>query len=203
VTFTPTRGGHRSGMLSITDNAPDSPQTVSLKGVGTAVKLDPSKLDFGAVTVGQKSLPQDTTLTNVGSTKLHIASIMITGTDAEDFSQENNCPDPGDLGAGKSCTITVTFQPTQVGSSTADVSVNDDGGGSPQQVSLSGTGKSQCGGRCNQGRCPTGCRCFHGFLCVAADRPTMSENLETLWGERTASELLCGSRPVVAFACQE
>jgi hypothetical protein len=202
VTFSPTRGGHRTGTVTITDNAPDSPQKVSLKGVGTVVKLDPASLDFGTVTIGQKSSPQNTTLTNVGKTRLHITGITITGTDSGDFSQQNDCPDPGYLGGGKSCTITVTFQPTQLGSRTADVSVSDDGGGSPQQVSLSGTGKSQCGGRCNQGRCPTGCRCFFGS-CRGAGLPTISGNLDTLWGKETASELLCTARPVVAFACQE
>lgn len=34
VTFTPTQAGTRTGTLTITDNAPDSPQTVSLSGKG-------------------------------------------------------------------------------------------------------------------------------------------------------------------------
>jgi len=199
VTFAPTRGGHRAGTLTITDNAPDSPQKVSLTGVGTVVKLNPASLDFGTVTVGQKSSPQNTTLTNVGKTRLHITGITITGTDAGDFSQQNDCPDPGYLGGGKSCTIAVTFQPTQAGSRSADVSVTDNGGGSPQQVSLSGIGQAQCGGRCNHGRCQSGCRCFFGF-CRAAGVSTISGTLDTLWGKEMA---LCTARPAVAFACQE
>ena len=203
VTFSPTRDGHRTGMVTITDNAPDSPQKVSLKGVGTVVKLDPASLDFGTVTVGQKSSPQNTTLTNVGKTRLHITSITITGTDSGDFFiQQTTCPNPGYLGGGKSCTISVTFQPTQSGSRSANASVSDDGGGSPQQVSLSGIGQPKCGGRCFGGRCPTGCRCAFGF-CRAAGLPTISGTLDTLWGKETASELLCTARPVVAFACQE
>jgi hypothetical protein len=175
VTFTPTHLGHRTGMVSITDNAPDSPQKVRLSGVGTVVKLDPTSLDFGGVIVGQKSSPQNTTLTNVGKTRLHITDITITGTDSGDFSEQNNCPDPGYLGAGKSCTIMVTFQPTQVGSRSADVSVSDDGGDSPQQVSLSGIGQSACGGRCGfGGQCPTGCRCVFGF-CRAASSAVVEE----------------------------
>jgi predicted dienelactone hydrolase len=138
VTFTPTQRGGRTGTVSITDNAPNSPQTVRLKGVATVVDLDPGRLDFGNVKVGQKSSRQKTTLTNVGNTKLHITDIAITGTDLQDFSQMNNCPKY--LDGGKSCTITVTFQPTQRGSRSADVSVRDDGGGSPQQVSLGGAG---------------------------------------------------------------
>jgi hypothetical protein len=175
VTFTPTQRGHRNGTVTITDNAPDSPQKVSLKGTATIVKLDPASLDFGTVTVGQKSSPQNTTLTSVGKTRLHITDITITGTDSGDFSEQNNCPDPGYLGAGKSCTITVTFQPTQAGSRSADVSVTDNGGGSPQQVSLSGMGQSACGGRCGfGGQCPTGCRCAFGF-CLAASSAVVEE----------------------------
>jgi hypothetical protein len=35
VTFAPTASGNRTGTLTITDNAPDSPQTVSLTGTGS------------------------------------------------------------------------------------------------------------------------------------------------------------------------
>jgi dienelactone hydrolase len=140
VTFTPTQRGHRTGTVTFTDNAPNSPQIVHLSGVGTVVKLDPSSLNFGTVPIGQKSSPQNTTLTNVGKAKLHITIIQIKGTDAGEFSQQNDCPDPGYLGAGRSCTITVTFTPHVHGNLSADVSVSDDGGASPQQVSLSGFG---------------------------------------------------------------
>ena len=142
VTFTPTQRGVRIGTVLITDNAPNSPQTVRLKGVGTVVELNPASLDFGSVKVGRRSSPQNTTLTNVGNTDLHITNIEITGTDPQDFSQTNNCPKY--LGGGKSCTIAVTFTPTRGGPRFANVSVSDDGGGSPQQVSLSGAGCLLC-----------------------------------------------------------
>ncbi len=138
VTFTPTQRGHRSGTVSITDNAPGSPQIVSLKGAGTVVEFNPNSLSFGTVPVGQHSSPQPTTLTNTGTTTLNITGITITGTDSGDFSRQDNCPKY--LGGGKFCTITVTFTPTQRGTRSADVSVSDDGGGSPQQVGLSGYG---------------------------------------------------------------
>ena len=174
VTFTPTQGGHRGGTLSITDNAPDSPQTVRLTGIGTAVKLEPSNLDFGSVTVGQKSQPQNTILTNVGKTRLHITDIRVTGNDPQDFLENNDCPQY--LGGGKSCTISVTFQPTQTGSRTADVTIKDNGGAGPQQVALSGFGAPTCGGRCVLGRCPMGCRCFFG-RCIASSADLMKEFL--------------------------
>jgi hypothetical protein len=78
------------------------------------------------------------TLTNLGSTALSITSITITGTDSGDFSQTNTCG--SSVGAGQNCSISVTFTPLATGSRTASVSVTDNGGGSPQTASLSGTG---------------------------------------------------------------
>jgi len=135
ITFKPTQPGSRTAMLSITDNAPGSPQHVSLTGTGTVVELNPATLSFGLVGVGlSKNLP--TTLTNVGSTTLNFSGITTTGTDADEFSQTSTCG--SSVGAGKSCTITVTFRPKEAGSDSAQVSISDNGG--LQQVSLSGTG---------------------------------------------------------------
>jgi len=200
VTFKPTQRGPRTGRVTITDNAPNSPQKVSLTGVGTVVKLDPSSLSFGDVVVGQQSPPQNTTLTNFGKTKLHITSVEITGTDTGDFFvQQNTCPNPGYLGAGKSCTIRVVFKPTQDGFRSADVSVSDDGGGSPQFVSLSGNGliQNHCSGPCGRG-CGRGCGCIFN-RCVQAD----SAILDLFWERQKASELQCAVRPVTRFGCQQ
>jgi hypothetical protein len=137
VTFTPTRINTRTGSISITDNAPASPQSVSLTGVGTLVSFSPTSLNFGSVQIG-KSSSQSVTLTNTGATSLTVKLIFITGANAGDFSETNNCPLT--VAAGGSCSITATFTPTATGSRTASISVSDTGGGSPQYVSLSGTG---------------------------------------------------------------
>ena len=78
------------------------------------------------------------TLTNTGSTALNFSSIKITGQNPGDFSGFNNCG--SSIGAGKSCTIKASFKPTKTGSRSAVVSITDTGGGSPQTVSLTGTG---------------------------------------------------------------
>ena len=46
--LTPTAAGTRTGTVSVTDNAPDSPQTVSLTGTGIApiVTFSPTSLTF-------------------------------------------------------------------------------------------------------------------------------------------------------------
>jgi hypothetical protein len=74
----------------------------------------------------------------VGTTTLSITQIAITGADAEDFAQTNNCGTS--VPAGGRCTIKITFKPTAKGQRSANVAVSDNGGGSPQMVGLAGTG---------------------------------------------------------------
>jgi hypothetical protein len=59
-------------------------------------------------------------------------------TTSANFTETNTCGST--LAAGKNCTISVTFTPTQVGALTGTLSVNDNGTNSPQTVSLSGAG---------------------------------------------------------------
>ncbi len=139
VTFAPKAPNSRTGAITITDNAVGSPQTVSLTGTGTFVTLSPPMLNFGSVTVGTSSAPQSSTFTNTAKFALPIKNLLITGANPLDFSQTNTCG--ASVAAGASCTITVTFRPTAIGPRTAAVSVADGGGGSPQLVSLTGTGK--------------------------------------------------------------
>jgi hypothetical protein len=138
VKFTPTAGGTRTASVSVSDNGGGIPQTVALSGTGTAVKLSTNKLNFGDVKVGKISPPKVVVLTNVGSTTLSITSITVTGKDNGDFTVSNSCH--GSVGAGGTCNIIVRFIPTLTGLRTADVSITDNGGASPQKISLSGTG---------------------------------------------------------------
>jgi hypothetical protein len=152
VTFKPTQRGSRAASLSLMDNAPGSLQTVSLSGTATVVEFNPASLSFGVVQPGQ-SKNLSTTLTNTGPGTLSIAGITLIGTDADEFSQVHTCGSI--VGAGQSCTISVTFTPKEGGTDNAALSISDNGGGSPQQVSLSGSGKvvqqyvCNCGGPCN------------------------------------------------------
>jgi phospholipase C len=139
VTFRPTSRNTRSAQISIADNAPGSPQTVGLTGVGTDIKLVPTSLTFSSQAVGSTSPAQTITVTNIlASQAISITGISITGANPGDFAQTNNCG--SSLAAQASCTISVTFTPTSTGSRSASVSIADNGGGSPQTVALSGTG---------------------------------------------------------------
>ena len=138
VTFAPHERGKHAGAVTITDNAANSPQTVPLTGVGTAVSLVPSGLNFGDQQVGTTSQPQVVTLTNYGTQALSIHHIHITGKSWGAFAQSNTCGTS--VPAGGNCSISVTFTPKYKGSKTATLDVGDNGGGSPQTVALSGTG---------------------------------------------------------------
>jgi hypothetical protein len=137
--FTPTASGNLTDTLSVYDSGGGSPQLVSLSGAGTSVSWSPKFLDFGAITVHKTSPPQKVTLTNEGSVRLSITQITIAGQDKGDFTQVNACGTS--LVAGASCTIDVWFTPKATGSRTAALTITDNGGGSPQKVSLTGTGQ--------------------------------------------------------------
>lgn len=139
VTFSPVAKNGRSASISISDNAAGSPQTVALSGTGTIVQFSSSSLNFGNQSTGVTSSPLPVTVTNVSTTNA-IANVVITltGTNSGDFAQTNNCGTS--IAVKASCTITVTFTPATTGSRAATISMADNGGGSPQTISLSGTG---------------------------------------------------------------
>ncbi len=144
VTFTPAATGTLTAALTLADNATGSPQTVSLSGTGAsapaAVTLSATSLTFGSQSVDTTSTAQTVTLTNSGGTALTVTSLTLTGTNANAFAQANTCG--SSLAAGAYCTINVTFTPAAPGTLTAALTLADNATGSPQTVSLSGTGAS-------------------------------------------------------------
>ncbi|HTS36329.1 MAG TPA: choice-of-anchor D domain-containing protein [Candidatus Solibacter sp.] len=141
VVFTPNKPGTLTGTLAVTDSGPNSPQQVALTGVGTVVSYNPTSLSFGNQAKGTSSQPQNIVLTNNGPAPIAITKIFISGSRVTSFSETNNCPiSPATLTAGSSCTISATFTPQLKGALNANVTVQDTGGGSPQNVPMSGNG---------------------------------------------------------------
>ncbi|HZU43627.1 MAG TPA: FG-GAP-like repeat-containing protein [Terriglobales bacterium] len=139
TTFTPTAGGKRLGAITLVDSAPGSPQIVSLSGSGSIASVQPTSVNFGSVPVNTMSQPKPVTLKNVSNTTtLNISSITLGGKNPADFNQTNNCG--SSLGPQQSCTVNVTFKPAVVGARSGILQINDDAAGSPQKVSLAGTG---------------------------------------------------------------
>jgi hypothetical protein len=136
--FKPTVPGSKTGLIAISDSASTKLQIIELQGVGTVVSLSPAQLSFPPQKVGTKSNPQTVTITNTSSTAITFSGAKITGVNWKDFSETNTCG--SQIGPGANCTVSVTFTPSQTGTRTAVLDLKDSGGGSPQTVSLTGTG---------------------------------------------------------------
>ena len=133
IDFTPAASGQRSGTLIVTSNASNSPAVFALSGTGYDqgyLFTTTSSLNFGDQTVGTLSASQSITITNLGD--LTAAAGFSTGT--ANFQEVNNCPNY--LAPGASCTVTVTFIPTQTGLITDYLNSTN----YALQIPLSGTG---------------------------------------------------------------
>jgi YD repeat-containing protein len=136
ISFAPTARGTRTGQLTVVSNDAASPTNIRLAGTGIApvVQLSGSSLTFANQLVNTTSSVQQFMLTNTGDAPLTVANIAASG----DFAQTNNCGTS--VGVGANCTVNVTFTPTLSGTRNGAVSINDNAAGSPQMVSLIGTG---------------------------------------------------------------
>lgn len=140
VQFAPQTAGAKSATLSFADDASGSPQTMALTGTApspSAIQVTPNALTFASQAVGTKSTAKLVTIANAGGTALAVNGISLTGTNAADFSETNNCPPS--LAADASCVADVVFSPAAPGTRSASLTITDDVTGSPQQIALSGT----------------------------------------------------------------
>jgi hypothetical protein len=142
LAFKPTAAAVQSATLVIRDSDPGSPQTVSLSGTGTAVRLSATSLGFRPQPVHTTSAPKTVTLTNLGSTPLRIESLTLRGTDAGDFAIQSSstCAVGRTVAGERRCTIDLAFKPTAAGARSATLVISDSDPSSPQTVSLNGKG---------------------------------------------------------------
>jgi hypothetical protein len=102
------------------------------------VTLTPTSLSFGNQTTGTTSNSATVTLNNTGTAYLSITGITLSGTNAKDFLVSNTCGTI--VASGATCTISVVYQPTVIGSETATLNIAGNQPGSPTTLALSGTG---------------------------------------------------------------
>ena len=101
--------GITNGVITISDNATDSPQIVNLSGaVLPPLILSPAHLNLGSTAVGTTSPSKAVTVTGPGPA-FSFGGIAASG----DYLQTNNCPST--LASGASCTINVSVHPTASG----------------------------------------------------------------------------------------
>jgi len=133
----------QTAILQITDNAPGSPQpvTMSAQVIFPVANLNPTSLNFGTVRHATTNT-LNVTLSNGGATPLLLtgSGISILGTNATVFSQTNNCGSA--LAPGARCIVTVRFAPLTSGTFSASLTVVDNAqaGLGTQTIALSGRG---------------------------------------------------------------
>ncbi|HKV03533.1 MAG TPA: choice-of-anchor D domain-containing protein, partial [Candidatus Acidoferrales bacterium] len=152
VGFTPSMSGPEVAALTITDNAPGSPQVLELTGAGKGplAAISPQSLDFGNQpenTIGQA---QTVTLANAGGLPLNLASFSVAGPDAAQFPVQQgtspgatNCEANLAIAPGSSCVVKMAFAPGSAGTFHAEIDFLDnseDVTGAKQVVPLSGVG---------------------------------------------------------------
>lgn len=135
VSFTPSASGIRKAAIVITDTAPGSPQVLNLTGNTSTVSLSAASLNFGVQAVGTASAIQSVTVTNSGTTPLSFSSIFASG----DFFESDTCT-RAPIQPGSNCIVQVVFAPSAAIASIGTVTLNDNGSGSPQVITTTGTG---------------------------------------------------------------
>jgi hypothetical protein len=137
--FAPTAAGAAQGSISFTDNAPNSPQTLTLTGTGVATSAtlgaSPASVSFGNVSVGSNG-QQTVTLTNSGNASATISAIAATGTG---FSVTGLAA-PITLAANQTATFTAQFAPTTTGSASGSITISSSANNATLSIPLSGSG---------------------------------------------------------------
>jgi sugar lactone lactonase YvrE len=146
VQFKPTKTGYASGSISVADSDVTSPQSVVLQGYGTGVKFTPATVNFGTVNKGTQ-VSSTVTIANVGTTNVFFTGAELSGANSADFAVNYNDNAPcGNTSAnpllpGKTCQITVYFDPSKSAAEKASYLVFDNSIGSPQSLTLTGRGQ--------------------------------------------------------------
>jgi phospholipase C len=105
--------------------------------IAPTLTLTPTSLTFNSIVVNTSATSNITVKnTATGSNPITFTSIAASGSSY--FTQTNTCM-AAKLGAGKTCTITVTFTPKKTGTFTGTITLTDNATGSPQTDKLTGT----------------------------------------------------------------
>jgi hypothetical protein len=132
-------------VLTVVSNATSSPDQVSLTGSGSATPLPAlswsgaTDAAFVDTAVGDTSASLSFTLTNQGPGSATLKAISVQGAAAADFVRAGSCAANASLAQGASCTVTLAFAPSQIGTRTAQLDLTTDGT-NPPPLTLQGNG---------------------------------------------------------------
>jgi hypothetical protein len=147
VAFAPATNdiGTLQANLVFTDDQIGSPRSIPLTGTATvpaplACPSSSTTLNFSNQLIGVASPPLSITITNCGSTDLHVSSVSINGSAAADFSVVGNTCTGVPVTPGSTCTLTLVFTPAASGTRQANLVIIDDAASSPTTIGLVGSG---------------------------------------------------------------
>jgi hypothetical protein len=147
VAFAPTTAGSLTGTLTV-----GTIGTVALNGTGVApvATLSPTSFIFGNEYLGTTSAGAVFTFTNAGIASIKVSRVSLGGTNSNQFTipaASNLCAGQTltTTSPGNSCTFTVSFNPTSVGSKSATVTVNSTSGTTSFSVNSTANGLTGMG----------------------------------------------------------
>jgi hypothetical protein len=139
VRFNPLVAQASSAAVTITDDAPNSPQKIMLSGTGTqgTLSLSDNLITFPNQIIGTSSFAYQVMLKNTGSAAVGISSIWWAGPNQTSFAVSNDCG--ASLSVSSSCTLRLRFIPTATAEAFAAVYITSTAG-DPLVMQLRGTG---------------------------------------------------------------
>jgi hypothetical protein len=140
ASFSPTAVGNRTATFTLQSNAASNP-SITLTGTATAsavpsISRSVTAITYNTQTVGATSAARPVTMTNTST--VTVAITAVTATPTPEFAATGNCV--GNLAAGASCTMNVTFTPSAAGNRTGNLTITSNATGSPHAVTLAGPG---------------------------------------------------------------
>jgi hypothetical protein len=122
-------------MLCLFPSLSTAEATFAVKIGGPTISVSPKSVNFGSIGIGGTSNTK--TITVKGRGYLTVNSITLTGANASEFNQTNNC---SSIPPDGSCTINATFNPTfSSGKKSATISISSNAPKKPTlNVKLSG-----------------------------------------------------------------
>lgn len=143
LAFAPQAEGAVAATLAVPSNAATLQVTISGSGTTAAVAKpvlsETGPVAFADTQVGQAAAAHTVTLANEGTAALKIASLVLDGAAAAEFSLAGTCAGNATVSPGASCTIEIGFRPAAAGQRAATMMLVTDGG-SQFTVALAGTG---------------------------------------------------------------
>jgi uncharacterized membrane protein len=165
LVFKPITGGAHSATLSITDNATfgsASPQTVALSGTGTGQSGVGLTGSHAITTTPGNSATDVITITNSGNLPLTIGTITMGGAGDLNVASAgaNNTCSGSTVAAGATCTVQVSYAPTQPETVSGTMQVPSNAPSSPNTYAITGTADASVAsvspGSINFGDVPSG-----------------------------------------------